>query len=164
MAGGWRNRSDGFRWWSVFKCELQRAALTFQLVKLGLPSSSARNVVWDMEDDLQQIWGGAISNRYKAYAIVIPNKQKKRLVFWCWKASAEKIDPSAQDHIILPVSEILARVADQAKQRTTALKRLAFAASRVNSCDEVTAVPTLPSLVTPVACDVCKVLGSIGAY
>ena len=99
------------------KYELQRAALTFQLVKLGFPPSSARNVVWDMEDDLQQIWGGAISNRYKAYAIVTPNKQKKRLVFWCWKASVEKIDPSAQDHIILPISEILARVADQAKQR-----------------------------------------------
>ena len=98
------------------KYELQRAALTFELVKLGLPPSCARDVVWEMEDDLQQIWGEAISNRYKAYAIVIPNKQKKRLVFWYWKASAEKIDPPAQGHIILPVSDILARVANQTKQ------------------------------------------------
>jgi hypothetical protein len=98
------------------KYELQRAALTFQLVKLGLPPSSAKNVVWDMEDDLQQIWGEAISNRYKAYAIVIPNKGGKRLVFWCWMASKERIGSTAQGHIVLPVSDILARVTDQTKQ------------------------------------------------
>ena len=98
------------------KYELQRAALTFELVKLGLPPSCARDVVWEMEDDLQQIWGEAISNRYKAYAIVIPNKQRKRLVFWCWKTSSEKIDQATQDHIVLPVSEILARVTDQTKR------------------------------------------------
>ena len=99
------------------KYELQRAALIFELVKLGFPPSTAKDVIWEMEDELQQIWGEAISNRYKAYAIVIPNKQKKRLVFWCWKASTEESAPLAQDHIILPVSEILARVADQAKLR-----------------------------------------------
>jgi hypothetical protein len=69
-----------------------------------------------MEDDLQQIWGKAISDRYKAYAIVVRNKQKKRLIFWCWKASVEKIASSPQEHIILPVSDILARVTDQTRQ------------------------------------------------
>ena len=98
------------------KYELQRAALIFELVKLGLPPSSARDIIWEMEDDLQQIWEEAISNRYKAYAIVIPKNQRKRLVFWCWKASTEKIAPHAQDHIMLPVSDILARVTDQTKQ------------------------------------------------
>src|SRR6516165_2020885 len=56
------------------KYELQRAALTFELVKFGLSPPSARDVVWEMENDLQQIWAGTISNQYKAYAIVIPNK------------------------------------------------------------------------------------------
>jgi hypothetical protein len=63
--------------------------------------------------DLQQIWGEAISKQYKAYAIVIPNKQKKWLVFWCWKTSTEEIEPTARGDIILPVSDILARVANQ---------------------------------------------------
>ena len=98
------------------KYEMQRAALIFELVKLGLSPSCAREVIWEMEDDLQQIWGEDISNRYKAYAVVIPNKQKKRLVFWCWKASTERIDSTAQGHIVLPVSDILARVTDQTKQ------------------------------------------------
>jgi hypothetical protein len=99
------------------KFELRRAALIFELVKLGLTPSGARDVILEMENDLQQIWGETISNRYKAYAVVIPNKQKRRLVFWCWTASTEKSAPPVQDHIILPVSDILARVADQAKQR-----------------------------------------------
>jgi hypothetical protein len=98
------------------KYELQRAALTFEMVKLGLAPSCARDVVWEMEYDLRQIWGETISKRYKAYAIVIPNKQKKWLVFWCWKTSTEEIEPPAQGHIILPVSDILARVANQTKQ------------------------------------------------
>ena len=38
------------------KYELQRAALTFELVKFGLSPSSARDVVWEMEYDLQQVW------------------------------------------------------------------------------------------------------------
>jgi len=98
------------------KYELQRAALTLELVKLGLAPSCARAVVWDMENDLQQIWGEAISKQYKAYAIVIPNKQKKWLVFWCWKTSTEEIEPTTRGDIILPVSDILARVANQTKQ------------------------------------------------
>ena len=98
------------------KCELQRAALTFELVKFGLPPSSARDVVWEMEYDLQQIWTEAISNQYKAYAIVIPNKQKKWLVIWYWKVSTEEINPSPQSHIILPISDILARVTNDTEQ------------------------------------------------
>ena len=98
------------------KYELQRAALTLELVKLGLAPSCARAVVWDMENDLQQIWGEAISKQYKAYAIVIPNKQKKWLVFWCWKTLTEEIEPTTRGDIILPVSDILARVANQTKQ------------------------------------------------
>ena len=98
------------------KYELQRAALTFELVKFGLPPSSARDVVWEMEYDLQQIWAGTISNQYKAYAVVIPNRQKKWLVIWCWKVSTEEIDPSAQSYIILPVSDILARVTNETEQ------------------------------------------------
>src|SRR5262252_6093395 len=69
---------------------LQRAALTFEMVKLGLAPSRARDVVWEMEYDLQQIWGATVSNHYKAYAILIPNKQNKWLVFWCWTASKEE--------------------------------------------------------------------------
>ena len=65
------------------KYELQRAALTFEMVKLGLAPSRARGVVWEMEYDLQQIWGATVSNHYEAYAILIQNKQNKWLVFWC---------------------------------------------------------------------------------
>jgi hypothetical protein len=97
------------------KYELQRAALTFELVKLGLAPSSARDVVWEMEYDLQQIWGTTVSNRYKAYAMLIPNSQKRWLVLWCWTASTEEIEPPTQGHIILPVSDILARVANQVR-------------------------------------------------
>jgi hypothetical protein len=86
------------------------------MVKHGLAPACARDVVWEMEYDLQQIWGETISKQYKAYAIVIPNKQKKWLVFWCWKRSTEEIESAVQGHIILPVSEILARVATQTEQ------------------------------------------------
>jgi hypothetical protein len=98
------------------KYELQRAALTFEMVKLGLAPSRARGVVWEMEYDLQQIWGATVSNHYKAYAILIPNKQNKWSVFWCWKVSTEEIDPSPQSYIILPVSDILARVTNEMEQ------------------------------------------------
>ena len=98
------------------KYELQRAALTFELVKFGLSPSSARDVVWEMEYDLQQIWAGTISNQYKAYAVVIPNRQKKWLVIWCWKVSTEEIDPSPQSYIVLPISNILARVTNETEQ------------------------------------------------
>jgi hypothetical protein len=85
------------------------------MVKLGLDPSCARDVVWKMEYDLQQIWGETISKQYKASAIVIPNKQTKWLVFWWWTTSTEEIAPPAQGHIILPVSDILARVANQTR-------------------------------------------------
>lgn len=98
------------------KYELQRAALIFELVKLGLTPSSARDVVREVEDDLQQIWAEAVASNYSAYAIVLPNKRKKKLVFWCWKTSTEKIAPPAPDQIILPVTEILARVIDRTNQ------------------------------------------------
>jgi hypothetical protein len=98
------------------KCELQRAALTFEMVKIGLAPSHARGIVWEMEYDLQEIWAGTISNRYKAYAILIPNKQNKWLLVWCWKVSTEEIDPSPQSYIILPVSDILARVTNETEQ------------------------------------------------
>ena len=56
------------------KYELQRAALTFEMVKLGLAPSRARDV------------------------------------------STEEIDPSPQSYIILPVSDILARVTNETEQ------------------------------------------------
>jgi hypothetical protein len=56
--------------------------MSAELVKFGLSPVSARDVVWEMEYELQQIWAKTISNQYKAYAIVIPNKQKKWLVIW----------------------------------------------------------------------------------
>jgi hypothetical protein len=96
--------------------ELQRAALTLEIVKLGLAPSRARDLVWEMEYDLQQIWGATVSNHYKAYAILIPNKQNKWLVFSCWTASTEEIEPPAPGHIILPVSDILARVTNETEQ------------------------------------------------
>ena len=98
------------------KYELQRAALTFELVKFGLSPSSARDVVWEMEYDLQQIWAGTVSNQYKAYAVVIPNKQKKWLTIWCWKISKEEIDPSPKSHIVLPISDIFARISNDTEQ------------------------------------------------
>jgi hypothetical protein len=98
------------------KYELQRGALTFELVKLGLSPCSARDVVWEMEYDLQQVWAGTISNQYKAYAVIIPNKQKKWLVIWCWKVATEEVNPSPQSHIILPISDILARVTNDTEQ------------------------------------------------
>ena len=98
------------------KYELQRAALTFELVKLGLSPCSARDVVWEMEYDLQQVWAGTISNQYRAYAVIIPNKQKRWLVIWYWKVSTEEINPSPQSHIILPISDILARVTNDTEQ------------------------------------------------
>jgi len=98
------------------KYELQRAALTFELVKLGLSPCTARDVVWEMEYDLQRVWAGTISNQYRAYAVIIPNKQKKWLVIWYWEVSTEEINPSPQSHIILPISDILARVTNDTEQ------------------------------------------------
>jgi len=62
-----------------------------------------------------EIWE-RIPSHFKAYAIVIPTS-RKWLVSWCWKKSSEQIDPlPAEDHIVLPVSDTLARIAKKAKQ------------------------------------------------
>ena len=97
------------------KNELLRAALVFELVKFGLSPSCARDIVREMEYDLQQIWGG-IPRYFKTYAIVIPTN-RKWLVFWCRMRPAKEIDPfPVEDQIILPVSDILNRVADETKE------------------------------------------------
>ena len=97
------------------KYELHRAALVFELVKFGLPPSCAKDVIREMEYDLQQIWS-RIPSSFKAYLILIPTR-RKWLVSWLWKPSTEAIDRlPVQDHIILPVSDILARVTDETRQ------------------------------------------------
>ncbi len=97
------------------KNELLRAALVFELVKFGLSPSSARDIVREMEYELQQIWG-EIPRHFKAYAIVIPTN-RKWLVSWCWMRAAKEIDPfPVEDQIILPVSDILDRVTAETKQ------------------------------------------------
>jgi hypothetical protein len=97
------------------KYELHRAALVFELVKFGLSPSCAKNLIREMEYDLQQIWS-RIPSSFKAYLILIPTR-RKWLVSWLWKPSTEAIDRlPVRDHIILPVSDILARVTDETKQ------------------------------------------------
>ena len=97
------------------KYELHRAALVFELVKFGLSPSCAKDVIREMEYDLQQIWE-RIPSHFKAYVIIIPTS-RKWLISWCWKSSTEKIDPlQMEDHIILPVSDVLARVTTETKQ------------------------------------------------
>jgi hypothetical protein len=97
------------------KNELLRAALVFELVKFGLSPSCAKDVIKELEHDLQQIWA-RIPSSFKAYAIIIPTN-RKWLVSWWWNRSRIEIDTfSVEDEIILPVSEILARVTDEAKQ------------------------------------------------
>ena len=97
------------------KYELHRAALVFELVKFGLSPSCAKDVIREMEYDLQQVWG-RMPSHFKAYAIIIPTS-RQWLVSWCWKSSTETIDPlPMEDHIILPVSDILARVTTETKQ------------------------------------------------
>lgn len=97
------------------KYELHRAALVFELVKFGLSPSCAKDLIREMEYDLQQVWG-RMPSHFKAYAIIIPTS-REWLVSWCWKSSTETIDPlPMEDHIILPVSDILARVTTETKQ------------------------------------------------
>jgi hypothetical protein len=97
------------------KYELHRAALVFELVKFGLSPSCAKDVIRGMEYDLQQIWA-RIPSSFKAYLILIPTR-RKWLVSWLWKPSTEAIDRlPVQDHIILPVSDVLARVTDDTRQ------------------------------------------------
>ena len=97
------------------KYELHRAALVFEQVKFGLSPSCAKDLIREMEYDLQQVWG-RMPSHFKAYAIIIPTS-REWLVSWCWKSSTETIDPlPMEDHIILPVSDILARVTTETKQ------------------------------------------------
>jgi hypothetical protein len=97
------------------KNELLRAALVFELVKFGLSPSCARDIVREMEYDLQQIWEG-IARHFKAYAILIPTN-RKWLISWCWMRPAVELDLfPEEDQIILPVSDILGRVTDETKQ------------------------------------------------
>jgi hypothetical protein len=97
------------------KYELHGAALVFELVKFGLSPSCAKDLIREMEYDLQQIWS-RIPSSFKAYLILIPTR-RKWLVSWLWKPSTEAIDRlPVQDHIILPVSDILARVTDETRQ------------------------------------------------
>jgi hypothetical protein len=97
------------------KYELHRAALVFELVKFGLSPSCAKDLIREMEYDLQQIWS-RIPSSFKAYLILIPTR-RKWLVSWLWKPSTEAIDRlPVQDHIILPVSDILARVTDETRR------------------------------------------------
>jgi hypothetical protein len=96
------------------KTELLRAALVFDLVKLGLSPSCAKDIIREMEYDLQQIWE-TIPSRFKAYAIVIPTS-RKWLVSWFWTRSLEIDRPAMEGHIILPVSDILDRLTDETKR------------------------------------------------
>jgi hypothetical protein len=94
--------------------ELHRVALVFELVKFGFSPSGARDIVREMEYDLQLVWT-RIPSDFKAYAIIIP-AGRKWLVSWCWMRPAAEIDPfPVEDQIILPVSDILDRVADETK-------------------------------------------------
>ena len=93
------------------KNELLRAPWS----SFGLSPSCARDIVREMEYDLQQIWRG-IPRYFKTYAIVIPTN-RKWLVFWCRMRPAKEIDPfPVEDQVILPVSDILNRVADETKE------------------------------------------------
>src|SRR6516225_10458394 len=104
-----RNRSGGLRWWSIFKIRTTKSGTHIRNGETWTCSVPCQRRRLEMEYDLQQIWEETVSNNYKAYAILIPNKQNKWLVFWCWTASKEEIEPPAPGHIILPVSDILAR-------------------------------------------------------
>jgi hypothetical protein len=95
--------------------ELHRVALVFELVKFGFSPSCARDIVREMEYDLQLVWT-RIPSDFKAYAIIIP-AGRKWLVSWCWKKSSEQTDPfPANDYIILPVSDTVTRITNETKR------------------------------------------------
>jgi len=95
--------------------ELHRVALVFELVKFGFSPSCARDIVREMEYDLQMIWT-RIPSDFKAYAIIIP-AGIKWLISCCWKKSSEQIDPfPANDYIILPVSDTVTRITNETKR------------------------------------------------
>jgi hypothetical protein len=87
-------------------------ALVFELVKFGFSPSCARDIVREMEYDLQLVWT-RIPSDFKAYAIMIP-AGRKWLVSWCWKKSLDQIDSlPMKDHIVLPVSDTLTRITNE---------------------------------------------------
>ena len=96
--------------------ELHRVALVFELVKLGFSPSCARDIVREMEYDLQLVWT-RIPSDFKAYAIIIP-AGRKWLVSWCWKKSSEQqIDLfPMKGCIVLPVSDTLTRITNETKR------------------------------------------------
>ena len=97
------------------KYELHRAALVFELVKFGIAPSSAKEIIREVEYDLQRVWE-RLPSHFKAYAIVIPTS-RRWLVSWCWKKSSEQINPlPAEGHIVLPVSDTLARITNEANR------------------------------------------------
>ncbi len=57
------------------KYELHRAALVFELVKFGISPSCAKEIIREMEYELQRIWERTPSH-FKAYALVIPTSRK----------------------------------------------------------------------------------------
>ena len=92
--------------------ELHRVALVFELVRFGFSPSCARDIVREMEYDLQLVWT-RIPNDFKAYAILIP-AGGKWLVSWCWKRSSDQIDLlPMKGHIVLPVSDTLTRITNE---------------------------------------------------
>jgi len=98
--------------------ELHRAALVFELVKFGLSPSCAREIVREMEYDLQQVWTNTPSH-FKAYALVIPTG-RKWLVSLCWKKSSEQTDPlPVEDHIVLPISDTLTRITNETRHSSS---------------------------------------------
>ncbi len=97
------------------KYELHRAALVFELVKFGISPSCAKEIIREIEYDLQLIWKGT-PGHFKAYALLIPTR-RKWLVSWCWNKSSEQIDPLLTEGcIVLPVSDTVARITNKAKQ------------------------------------------------
>ncbi len=95
--------------------ELHRVALVFELVKFGFSPSCARDIIREMEYDLQLVWT-RIPSDFKAYAIIIP-AGRKWLVSWCWKRSSDQIDSlPMKGHIVLPVSDTLTRITNETKR------------------------------------------------
>jgi hypothetical protein len=96
----------------ISRYELHRTALVFELVKFGFSPSCARDIIREMEYELQLVWT-RMPGDFKAYAVIIP-AGSKWLVSWCWKKSFEQIDPyPANDYIVLPVSDTLARITNE---------------------------------------------------
>jgi hypothetical protein len=87
-------------------------ALIFELVKFGFSPSCARDIVREMEYDLQLVWT-RIPTDFKTYAIII-TAGRRWLVSCCWKKSSDQIDMlPMKGHIVLPVSDTLTRITNE---------------------------------------------------